>query len=43
MPQSHYIDHGLKGRGQNDAQGAYCGLNTASEMFLIFYHAGLRH
>ena len=46
MPHSHYAAQGPKGRGQYDVQGVYCGLNTASEVFLIFttqINAQLRH
>ena len=32
----YYTDQGPKCRGQYDGQGVYCGLRTASEVFLIF-------
>ena len=35
-PNGYYIDQGPYGRCQYDDQGVYCGLSTASEMFLIF-------
>ena len=31
-----YTDQGPQGRSQYYGQGVYCGLNTASEVFLIF-------
>ena len=31
-----YTDIGIMGHGQHNSQGVYCGLSTASEMFLIF-------
>ena len=33
MPQGHYFDQGPKGCSQYG--GAYCGLSTVSEVFLI--------
>ena len=35
-PLGCYTDQGPLGRGQYDGQGVYCGLSTASEVFLIF-------
>ena len=32
----YYIDQGPKNPGQCDGQAVYCGLSTASEVFLIF-------
>ena len=32
----YYSDQGLQGQGQYDVQGVYCGLCTASVVFLIF-------
>ena len=45
-PQGHHTNQGPKGRGQYDVLEAFCGLNTASEIFLIFttqINAQLRH
>ena len=33
---SEYRTNYNMGRGQYDGQGVYCGLSTASEVFLIF-------
>ena len=35
-PLGCYTDQGPQGHGQYDGQGEYCGLRTASEVFLIF-------
>ena len=35
-PLGYHTDQGPKGIGQYDGQGVYCGLSTASEVFLIF-------
>ena len=35
-PNGYYTDQGPYDRGQYDDQGVYCGLSTASEVFLIF-------
>ena len=32
----YYTDQGPKGRSQYNGQGVFCGLSTASEVFLIF-------
>ena len=35
LPLGYYTDQGPYGRGQYNGQGVYCGLSTASEVFLI--------
>ena len=36
LPLAFILTKAHKGRGQYDGQGVYCGLSTASEVFLIF-------
>ena len=38
LPQGHHTDQGPQGRGQYYGQGVYCGLSTASEVFIIFFY-----
>ena len=35
-PLGYYTDQGPKGHGEYNGQGVYCGLSTASEVFLTF-------
>ena len=35
MPLGHHTDHGPIGLGQYNSPGEYCGLHTASSVFLI--------
>ena len=35
-PLGYYTDQGPQGCSHYDGQGVYCGLSTASEVFLIF-------
>ena len=35
-PLGYYTDQGSLSHGQYNGQGVYCGLSTASEVFLFF-------